>query len=76
MFSNSSESDASHTHVVDTKEHNMQTRLQTSAISRKNYAAFLAFCPQLTSLQLLDSIYNSSHDIVSGGFTFVADIYE
>lgn len=46
----------------------MQTRLQTSEISRKNYANYWASLPELHSLQLdlQDSCYN--------GFPFVASI--
>lgn len=50
----------------NTRPDGIQTRLQTGAISKKNYATFLAEIPELTSLQPVDS--------VSGGFSFIADI--
>ena len=46
----------------------IQTRLQTSAILRKNYAAFLGALPEMSSLNALDDF--------SRGFSFLADVIE
>ncbi|KAB2608352.1 hypothetical protein D8674_011520 [Pyrus ussuriensis x Pyrus communis] len=59
----------------------IQTRLQTGAISRKNYAAYLATFPELNSLQILESCsdMSCSGSITSacpGVFSFLADITE
>lgn len=57
--------------------HSVQTRLQTGAIQRKNYANFLALLPELSSLQLMDSIFNNpvmGHS--SGGFSLLVDIID
>ncbi|KAM1797964.1 hypothetical protein ACFX12_032087 [Malus domestica] len=59
----------------------IQTRLQTGAISRKNYAAYLATFPELNSLQILESCSDMSWSksipsACPGGFSFLADITE
>lgn len=43
-------------------------RIQTGAISRKNYASFLGTLPETSSLNALDDFF--------GGFFFLADVAE
>ncbi|KAM2874298.1 hypothetical protein COP2_017588 [Malus domestica] len=59
----------------DVRPNGPQTRLQTGAISRQNYASFITSLPQLLSLQLMDSASEIQHmEQCHGGFSFLADI--
>ncbi|KAM2392834.1 hypothetical protein ACFX1X_036261 [Malus domestica] len=52
----------------DTHPHRMQTRLQTGAISQKDYSSYIASLPELSTLRLDDM--DTSHN----GFSFMAHI--
>lgn len=57
------------------RSHGMQTRLQTGAITRNNYASYLALLPELSSLQLMDFSSDSQClDQYQAGFSFLANI--
>lgn len=67
--------------VQQQRHHGMQTKLQTGAISTKNYATYLTTLPELSSLQLFDSNSVDScpsefAGTVYRGFSFLADITE
>lgn len=57
------------------RNHGLQTRLQKGAITRENYASFSALLPELSSLQLMDTFYDTQvFDQYHAGFSFLVDI--
>ncbi|KAM1028031.1 hypothetical protein ACFX1Q_040675 [Malus domestica] len=64
-FETSNIGNASH---CDTHTHKMQTKLQTGAISRKDYSSYIASWPELSTLRLDDI------DTCQNGFSFMAHI--
>ncbi|KAM1422622.1 hypothetical protein ACFX2I_004733 [Malus domestica] len=72
-FDASSSSNASDN--VPIRSHGMQTRLQSGAITRQSYSNYLAFLPELSSLQLLDgSSDNQCFNPCHAGFSFLAHV--
>ncbi|KAM2301622.1 hypothetical protein ACFX1S_032519 [Malus domestica] len=56
--------------------HNIQTRLKTGAIMRRDYTSCLAALPELASIQLQAHDTKDINGHIPCGFSFMADIHE